>query len=182
MTGNFVAIIVFFKFKLCFKYICLFLLLSLLDKVNELEKAFEIAVEVHAFENSLLRKEVERLREKDKANQKVIVDLFDQLKEAKYNLQVFKAIFENEPNIEERFFDIDGFLPDLGRTIEPVQKKEPVEIDLNTKMSADEIADAKKICCIYCGFGHVVKNGQGRLLCRSKECGKTFPQAMLKNV
>ena len=69
------------------------MLLSLLDKVNELEKAFEIAVEVHAFENSLLRKEVERLREKDKANQKVIVELFDQLKEAKYNIQVFKAIY-----------------------------------------------------------------------------------------
>ena len=138
------------------------MLLSLLDKVNELEKAFEIAVEVHAFENSLLRKEVERLREKDNANQKVIVELFDQLKEAKYNIQVFKAIFENEPNIEERFFDIDGFLPDLGRPIQPVQKTEPVEIDLNTKMSPDEISDARKICCIYCGFGHVVKHGKGK--------------------
>ena len=159
------------------------MLLSLLDKVNELEKAFEIAVEVHAFENSLLRKEVERLREKDRANQKVIVELFDQLKEAKYNIQVFKAIFENEPNIEERFFDIDGFLPDLGRTIQPVPKTEPVEIDLNTKMSPDEISDeipdAKKIVCIYCGFGHVVKNGQRRLLCR--DCGRTFQQSMLKN-
>ena len=155
----------------------------LLEKVQDLEKAFEITNKTQDFENDLLRKEIEFLREKEKekekAFQKVIVELSDQLKEAKYNIQVLKAIINKEPKILERYFDIDGFLPDLGRPIEPVQKIEPVEIDLNTKMSADEISDIKKNVCIYCGFGHVVKNGQRRLLCR--DCGRTFQQSMLKN-
>ena len=155
----------------------------LLEKVQDLEKAFEITNKMQDFENDLLRKEIDFLREKEKekekAFQKVIVELSDQLKEAKYNIQVLKAIINKEPKILERYFDIDGFLPDLGRPIEPVQKIEPVEIDLNTKMSPDEISDIKKNVCIYCGFSHVVKNGQRRLLCR--DCGRTFQQSMLKN-
>ena len=159
------------------------MLFRLLEKVQDLEKAFEITNKMQDFENDLLRKEIEFLREKEKekekAFQKVIVELSDQLKEAKYNIQVLKAIINKEPKILERYFDIDGFLPDLGRPIEPVQKIEPVEIDLNTKMSADEVSDIKKNVCIYCGFSHVVKNGQRRLLCR--DCGRTFQQSMLKN-
>ena len=72
----------------------------LLEKVQDLEKAFEITNKMQDFENDLLRKEIDFLREKEKekekAFQKVIVELSDQLKEAKYNIQVLKAIINKD--------------------------------------------------------------------------------------
>ena len=151
------------------------MLLSLLDKFNEMEEASCILYKMAAFENESLCRKVAIGRKGLKKTETQIA-LCEQLKEAKYNNQVFEALLANKPNILERFFDRDGFAVDLGNPIFGVAANAPKETQSTVSGKDSNISVAEKHRgCVHCGSYNVRKNGgreKHQMWC--KDCEKAF--------
>ena len=115
-----------------------------------MERSFAVDNEIAAFKNKLLRKEVEYLREQDKKKLQVQIAVSEQLKEAKYQRDVWKALAAYDSKILHRFFDRDGFEVDLGCSVignEQVQNK--MQTEMTTKETAVESQEIKKMCAFF---------------------------------